>query len=94
MSIDKLTFTRLDQIALGGVIAFYEVKNINVFSAVKTIRILSVFILLLVGYTLFAQEEFFFYKEFFKYNILELILYVSFGLQQINPPKKFGGTAS
>lgn len=75
LSINKLTFTRLDQIALGGVIAFYEVKNANVFSDVKTIRILSilsVFSLLLGGYILFVQEEFFFYKELFKYNILAL----------------------
>ncbi len=83
ISINKITFTRFDQILLGALLAYYEANN-KLFENSQFFKKLFKYILLcclpLAVFVFWGKGSFPEFKEVIKYNLLGLIFFAVIGL--------------
>ena len=95
ISINKITFTRFDQILLGALLAYYEATGLlaerkkyfkRVFET-TLLAIVPISVMVYVGQSLIPNI-----KEVFKYNLLGLIFFSIIGWLIVEPEKKVYNT--
>lgn len=83
ISINKMTFTRFDQILLGALLAYYEAKNILFEKKQFFIKLFKILLLISVplAIVIFSNKNrYHTLKEVFKYNVLGLMFFSVIGL--------------